>query len=274
MILARDTITAPDTLALRYREHYVSTDSLLSDIYTTQSVGPMGIEGTPIPYSTRTDNVIAAIILTCFILTTFILSRGKKRLSQQIKELVSHRKRSNLFDSSSSSSDLRYSLLLIVQTCILGGILYLDYFIHKSPEVTTASSPHLLLGLYTVACMSYILIKWLLYNFLGWIFFNKETTRDVLTSYATIVYYFGFGLFGLTLFTVYFDLSLNDLTLYGIGLIVLAKILTLYKWVKFFFNTFYGLILLILYFCALEIVPYLLLYQGLSQMNHILLIKL
>ncbi|NCC09998.1 MAG: DUF4271 domain-containing protein [Bacteroidia bacterium] len=273
MILARDTITAPDTLALRYREHYVSTDSLLSTVYTTQASGPVGIEGTPIPYSTRTDNFIAAILLGCFILTAFILSRGKKRLSQQIKELVSHRKRNNLFDSS-SSSDLRYSLLLIVQTCILGGILYLDYFINKSPQITTDSSPHLLLGLYTLACMSYIFIKWLLYNFLGWIFLNKETTRDVLSSYATIVYYFGFGLFALTLFTVYFDLSLNDLTLYGVGLIILAKILTLYKWIKFFFNTFHGLILLILYFCALEIVPYLLLYQGLSQMNHILLIKL
>lgn len=46
-----------------------------------------------------------------------------------------------------------------------------------------------------------------------------------------------------------------------------------YKWIKLFFHQFSGLFLLILYFCALEIVPCLLLYQGMIQMNNILLIK-
>ena len=59
----------------------------------------------------------------------------------------------------------------------------------------------------------------------------------------------------------------------GLFLMFFTKILMFYKWIKLFFHQFSGLFLLILYFCALEIVPCLLLYQGMIQMNNILLIK-
>ena len=52
-----------------------------------------------------------------------------------------------------------------------------------------------------------------------------------------------------------------------------SKILMFYKWIKLFFHQFGALFLLILYFCALEILPCLLLYQGMIQINNILLIK-
>ena len=47
-----------------------------------------------------------------------------------------------------------------------------------------------------------------------------------------------------------------------------------YKWIKLFFDKISSLFLLILYFCALEIMPYLLLYQGLRELNNILVIKI
>ena len=70
----------------------------------------------------------------------------------------------------------------------------------------------------------------------------------------------------------------------GIGSIILGillwsmadfftNMLMFYKWIKLFFHQFGDLFLLILYFCALEILPCLLLYQGMIQINNILLIK-
>ncbi len=75
-------------------------------------------------------------------------------------------------------------------------------------------------------------------------------------------------------FLVYFDLSLTNLLIIGTIILIFAKILMFYKWIKlFFFHQFGALFLLILYFCALEILPCLLLYQGMIQINNILLIK-
>ena len=47
-----------------------------------------------------------------------------------------------------------------------------------------------------------------------------------------------------------------------------------YKWIKLFFHQLSAAFLLILYFCALEIIPCLLLYQGMIQVNNVLLIKI
>ncbi len=46
-----------------------------------------GFEGMPLPYSPRTDDVVALILLTCFFLSSFALARSKKFLSQQAKDL-------------------------------------------------------------------------------------------------------------------------------------------------------------------------------------------
>lgn len=103
--------------------------------------------------------------------------------------------------------------------------------------------------------------------------FDKNKTNIWLESYSALIYYVGFALFPFVLFLVYFDLSLTNLVIIGSIILIFTKILMFYKWIKLFFHQFSGLFLLILYFCALEIVPCLLLYQGMIQMNNILLIK-
>ena len=60
----------------------------------------------------------------------------------------------------------------------------------------------------------------------------------------------------------------------GFILIIIAKILMFCKWLKLFFSNLYGLLYLIVYFCALEILPCFLLVQGLLQTNIILQLKL
>ena len=248
------------------------TDSLqLVDLHAVQEVDS-GFEGTPISYSPRTDDAIALTLLACFFLSSIALARGKKFLSQQVKEFVLHRERTSIFDSS-TAADVRYLLVLVLQTCVLSGITFLNYFHDTCPALMNRVSPLLLLGIYVGFCLAYFLLKWLIYMFLGWTFFDKNKTNIWLESYSALIYYVGFALFPFVLFLVYFDLSLTNLVIIGAIILIFTKILMFYKWIKLFFHQFSGLFLLILYFCALEIVPCLLLYQGMIRMNNILLIK-
>ena len=248
------------------------SDSLqLAQIHSAQEV-ISGFEGTPIPYSPRTDDAIALTLLACFFLSSIALARGKKFLSQQVKDFVLHRERTSIFDSS-TAADMRYLLVLVVQTCVLSGITFFNYFHDTSPALMNSVSPLLLLGISVGSCLVYFLLKWLLYMFIGWTFFDKNRTNIWLESYSTLIYYAGFALFPFVLFLVYFDLSLTNLLIIGTIILIFAKILMFYKWIKLFFHQFGALFLLILYFCALEILPCLLLYQGMIQINNILLIK-
>ena len=273
-----DTLSSrsADTLSL-LRQNQTSpakadTDSLqLVDLHAVQEVDS-GFEGTPISYSPRTDDAIALTLLACFFLSSIALARGKKFLSQQVKDFVLHRERTSIFDSS-TAADVRYLLVLVLQTCVLSGITFLNYFHDTSPTLMNQVSPLLLLGIYVGFCLAYFLLKWLIYMFLGWTFFDKNKTNIWLESYSALIYYVGFALFPFVLFLVYFDLSLTNLVIIGAIILIFTKILMFYKWIKLFFHQFSGLFLLILYFCALEIVPCLLLYQGMVRINDILLIK-
>ena len=273
-----DTLSSQntDTLSLLQQKQIspakADSDSLqLADLHAVQEVDS-GFEGTPISYSPRTDDAIALTLLACFFLSSIALARGKKFLSQQVKDFVLHRERTSIFDSS-TAADVRYLLVLVLQTCVLSGITFLNYFHDTCPALMDHVSSLLLLGIYVGFCLAYFLLKWLLYMFLGWTFFDKNKTNIWLESYSALIYYVGFALFPFVLFQVYFDLSLTNLVIIGSIILIFTKILMFYKWIKLFFHQFSGLFLLILYFCALEIVPCLLLYQGMIQMNNILLIK-
>ena len=273
-----DTLSSQntDTLSLLQQKQIspakADSDSLqLADLHAVQEVDS-GFEGTPISYSPRTDDAIALTLLACFFLSSIALARGKKFLSQQVKDFVLHRERTSIFDSS-TAADVRYLLVLVLQTCVLSGITFLNYFHDTCPALMDHVSSLLLLGIYVGFCLAYFLLKWLLYMFLGWTFFDKNKTNIWLESYSALIYYVGFALLPFVLFLVYFDLSLTNLVIIGSIILIFTKILMFYKWIKLFFHQFSGLFLLILYFCALEIVPCLLLYQGMIQMNNILLIK-
>ena len=273
-----DTLSSQntDTLSLLQQEQISPAKAdggslQLADLHAVQEVDS-GFEGTPISYSPRTDDAIALTLLACFFLSSIALARGKKFLSQQVKDFVLHRERTSIFDSS-TAADVRYLLVLVLQTCVLSGITFLNYFHDTCPALMDHVSSLLLLGIYVGFCLAYFLLKWLLYMFLGWTFFDKNKTNIWLESYSALIYYVGFALFPFVLFLVYFDLSLTNLVIIVAIILIFTKILMFYKWIKLFFHQFSGLFLLILYFCALEIVPCLLLYQGMIQMNNILLIK-
>lgn len=227
----------------------------------------------PIPYTPKADDGIAIILLCCFFISGYVLSRTKKFLWQQGSNFILHKERTSIF-SSSTAADVRYLLLLVLQTCVLIGICFFNFFDNSTPLLMQQNQPYLLLGIYTGVCLVYIILKWLLYSFLGWIFFDRSTTDMWLESYSTIIYYLGFVLFPFVLFLIYFDLNTEIMVIIGVGLIIFAKLLMFYKWLKFFFNNIYGLLLLILYFCALEIIPCFIYYQVLIKINSLLLLKI
>lgn len=231
-----------------------------------------GVEGIPIPYSLRMDDGIAVVLLCCFFLSAYVLSRSRRFLLQLVRDFLLHRERTSIF-ATSTAGDMRYLLLLILQTCILSGVCLFNYCNDIRPELVHHVPPFMLLGIYIGTSLLYLFLKWTTYSVLGWIFFDGSTTALWLESYSTLLYYLGFTLFPFVLFIVYFDLSLQLIIIIGLILAFFTKILMFYKWLKLFCGNLHGSLLLILYFCALEIMPCMMLYQGVMQLNDYLIIK-
>ena len=232
-----------------------------------------GIPGIEIPYTPQADNYVAALLLLCFLISAFTLAHCQKYLLLQLRWFVFHKERISIF-ASSTMVDVRYLMLLFLQTCILVSTYAFAVSTDLFPTLPDSYPVYLTLGLYLVGSILYFTFKWLLYSFVGWMFFDKNRTSMWVDSYQSLIYLSGFVLFPFVLLSIYFDFQFKTLVIIGLLLLAIAKTLMFYKWIKLFSNTLSDFFLLILYFCALEIVPCLIVYSGLIKVNDLLTIKL
>ena len=231
------------------------------------NTSPEGMIGEPLPYLLHTDWIITALMFLCVLTVTYVLSKEKKYLLQQLKAFPVNRKRSSMFDGA-NTIDMRYILLLIFHTCVLLGFCAYYHVSNHTPSLLEKIPHALLLGSFVTIMGCLLFLKWILYSFVNWIFFQKESNSAWITSYFNLFIWLGIFLLPIILVIIYFDISSQN-TLYLIGSsILIAKIALFWKCFRNFFEKIYGALHLILYFCALEILPDLILWKGIELVSN------
>ena len=232
-----------------------------------------GMTGEPLPYLIQSDGRVTTLMFLCILMVSFAFSREKKYLLQQARSLFINRERSSMFDET-NIIDVRCFILLILHTCIILGFCLYGYFTEKAP-VLFEKIPHmLLLGGFIGLIPVYLFIKWILYGVVNWTFFQKVKNSAWTTSFFNLFIWLGILLLPLVLLVVYLDIS-SPTNLYLIGFVVIiAKISLFWKSFSNFFEKIHGAFHLILYFCALEILPDFVLWKGIELVSNNLILKL
>ena len=231
-----------------------------------------GMPGEPLPYLLHTDWMITIILFLCILGTSFALSKEEKYLLQQLKASFSNRKRSSMFDEV-TTSDIHYKILLMFHSCVLLGFCFYYYYSNHTPELFT-QIPHIkILGGYTLSICLFIFLKSILYRFINWVFFQKVKNSLWITSFFNQFIWLGILMLPIVLVTIYFDIS-SQISLLMMGILIIFAKFSLF-WICFsnFFEKIHGVFHLILYFCALEILPDLLFWKGIELANNNLILN-
>lgn len=226
-----------------------------------------GVAGDPLPYRFRSDDFVTSALMISFFLMVWTIARGWRFLRMGMKDFFRDRVRDNLF-AERTDTEMNGRIFLIFQTCFLLGILFFDYTQERMTEVFNNVSPYLILGVGVGSCCLYYLLKVLLYACVNNVFFDRERASRWTEAYLLSVFVLGMALLPLVLLVVYFDLSFGNLRVLFILILGMAKILLFYKCFRIFFNCLTGGLHLILYFCALEILPLLVLWRALVYANN------
>ena len=231
------------------------------------------MEGEPLPYLAQSDGRVTTLMFMCILMVFFSFSREKKYLLQQAKSLFIKRERSSMFDEA-NIIDVRYFILLIAHTCIILGFCLYDYFAESNP-ILFEKIPHMfLLGGFIALIPVYLFIKWALYGIVNWTFFQKVRNKLWMTAFFNLYIWLGILILPLLLVVIYFDIS-SQAALFLLAFpLVLTKICLFWKCFSNFFEKIYGSFHLILYFCALEILPDLILWKGMELISNNLIFKL
>ncbi len=231
-----------------------------------------GMIGEPLPYQLRSDWMVTSLMIICFILVSYVLMRSKKYFQSQFSFFFSNKDRYGLFDNN-TSSDVRYAIILLSQTILFTGFCIYEY-ISEYNNYIFSIIPHIYLLPLCISLISlFFFIKILLYSSVNSIFFNSTKQKVWISSYTNVLIWSGFLLFPLVLLMVFFDLNIYISFVLFIFVIVLGKILLIYKCFTNFFNNIYGIFHLILYFCTLEVIPDLFLWKAILLANNSLVFK-
>ena len=236
-----------------------STDSweMQQSAYHTE-----GIAGESLPYQFRNDNYVTGLLVLSFFLMVGVIVASWHFLSDNVKDFFYLRKGDNMFTDRNDTM-LRGSFIAMFHTCFLLGILFSEYTQESMGAVFTHISPYKILGIGVGLCSLYFIGKGLLYKLVNNVFFDRKQVALWNNIYHLSILALGFAILPLTLLVIYFDLDYSTLRILFVCILATVKILLFYKCFQIFFDYKFGSVHLFLYFCALEILPLLVLWKSL-----------
>ena len=241
-----------------YRENFFSNNAMYHPELGTEQIGD---SGDPVPYTFQNDSFVTGILIICFLLITYTLSRISLFLLKQTKQFFSATKKE--YNLTETGSEIKFQILFMLITCLLYALLYFFYTTRFVSNTFIFSPENILLGIYGITILGYMTFRLLMYTIVNNIFFNNKKNLQFINSILLITSLEGVALFPLVLLVAYFQFSLQNAVIYAATVLILAKILTFYKSFAIFFNQKGGFLQNILYFCALEMIPLTMLWSGL-----------
>ena len=251
-----------------YRESFFAKDSLF---HPELKGGRAGVAGVPVPYTVAGDDFITSLLLFCFVLACVSISKSRQFILRQAKTFF----RTPSFGTTvitETSNELRFQTFLALQTCLLTAIGYFMYS-RVSISDTFIIDQYLVISIYAGCVASYFLLKAFLYSVVNWVFFDRKKNEQWMKSYLFLVSCEGVVLFPAIILMTYFGFSLQAAIIYALVVVGIGKILSFYKSLIIFFKRKGAFLQIILYFCALEVVPLFALWGGLVLISHYLKIN-
>ena len=248
-----------------YRENFFSNDSLY---HPELDAGRYGVAGDPVPESMMNDSLITGLLILCFLMMAFAFSRISGFIGRQVKDFFYVQKGEH--SVTETGDEIKFQIIFSVITCLTISLLYYLYVIATGNDTFIFSTEHMLLGVIFLIMATYFLLKYLLYWVVNTIMFGSSKNKKFLTSLIFIISIEGVLLFPVLLLRAYFQFPLQSAMIYTLGVVFFIKFLTIYKTYIIFFNQKALYMQIILYFCALEMVPLLSLWGGLAVIvNHL-----
>lgn len=220
--------------------------------------------GIPVNMPFQVENTLFIIFACCFILLALASRSAGGLFILNLKSIVSlsGQKRSG-FKDQISISRLWINLILVLQTVVLLSVIVATFNIfHNSDGMFFSSGELLPVLLYSfVGVLFFVIIKFVIYRFVDYIFPDWGLSGWV-SQYFIVVGLIGLFIFLPSMFfvfaTKYYTVSLSLLVLgLSLGLFFFYRNLLIV-----FVKNKIGLLNYLLYLCAIEIVPFLLLYKG------------
>lgn len=225
-----------------------------------------GVEGITRTHSESVSSWTTTSMLLLTVLVFIIVYRQRLYIAYRLRDFFA---REELFTFSKpqavSNNYFAMGSLLLLSCCSLGLIVSGLSAYGSSVGTLTggqASGDGFRLGLLVAwYAFLYVGLKGLIYAVVNWVFFKSGQNVRWVSSYFFLSGVFSFLLYPFALIVLFAGFSVKLLTLILLFLFILYEIMLFYKLLVNFKVKKYGYLLIFLYFCAVELLPALFVWQ-------------
>lgn len=212
-----------------------------------------GLLGEDVPYSVSSDNTVTALLLGCFLLGMLALSVSRQFMVRQIHNFFYVPR--SVADMTETDYEINVQTFLVLQTALTIGILYYLLSRFALGNDYSQMSQLKVIGIFSLILVGYFAVKKLAYHIVGWTFFSAKNNDQWSKAWLFLTAAEGVLMYPILLVQIYFGLPLQIAWIWAALIIILVKLLSLYKCYAIFFKHGGGIVQNILYFCALELMP-------------------
>ena len=212
-----------------------------------------GLLGEDVPYSVSSDNTVTALLIGCFLLGMLALSVSRQFMVRQIHNFFYVPR--SVADMTETDYEINVQTFLVLQTALTIGILYYILSRFALGNDYSQMSQLKVIGIFSLILVGYFAVKKLVYHIVGWTFFSTKKNDQWSKAWLFLTAAEGVLMYPILLVQIYFGLPLQIAWIWAALIIILVKLLSLYKCYAIFFKHGGGIVQNILYFCALELMP-------------------
>lgn len=204
------------------------------------------------------------IAVTLFVLTVMlfvVIYQDRQHLANKLKDFYSAEERRFFFGSESTSGKSYVTVLLLLVSCSCIGLLVCglaDDFPQLGGGVAKGIMGSEGFGLWAKTSglsLLFVVLKGVVYAVIGWVFFRSEQNVRWLAAYFFLTALLSFALFPLSLIELFTSVNTTVLLIFVTFLFIVYEFSFFYKLIINFKAKKYGILLIFLYFCSVEIMP-------------------
>lgn len=231
------------------------------DSLSIASIAPQGEGGDPTAYEASQNTVIGSMLICCFLVIIYALSRAQGQLKKIVSHVITNRHNRSM--TIASLPELRYMFLLTICTTIETALLFYNATTTGINEESLSTLPTI--GIYAAIVLVYIMMKGMLFVVVNWVFFSREQRAAWTDVYVVLTAGLGVVLLPIVLLQTYIDIDSTVLLWIVVAAVAMQKIVAMRKAIDIFFSGRSSVLHVIPYTLTLDLLPICCLILALQQ---------
>ena len=253
-----------DTVVQHYVPQYVEGfpvtapgDTTLGSIDTLEVMElPPADPAVPFARSPLHDTPSMVLLMTGLIAVALCYHTGYKYIENFFHYMFSTRRRENLFEDH-TVNETSILAALIANTCIVEGFIVFFAVQLLRPDFAPSlqSNVFLHVGAFCLMAAGFYAVQWLVYKVLGYTFSDKEGTKLWLDGFKSSQSFLGLLLLPVLVLLMVYTSSGKLLLTVAALLYLVVRLIFVYKGFRIFYSNLSSVLYFLLYLCAVEIAP-------------------